>query len=207
MLGSYSYRASMPSAIRRICVYCASSLGSGNRFRDSAAELGTIMAANNVGLVYGGGRVGLMGTIADAVMDGGGHVTGVIPTAVFSREVGHSGITKLIEVDSMHTRKTKMSELADAFVALPGGLGTLEELFEIATWSQLGMHAKPIIVVDIDDYYAPLFDLIEGAVDAGLMKGVNRDILTRVTSVAEVLPAIDAYTREAVPKWIDADGT
>ena len=107
----------------------------------------------------------------------------------------------------MHTRKTKMSELADAFVALPGGLGTLEELFEIATWSQLGMHAKPIIVVDIDDYYAPLFDLIEGAVDAGLMKGVNRDILTRVTSVAEVLPAIDAYTREAVPKWIDADGT
>jgi len=165
------------------------------------------MASHDIGLVYGGGQVGLMGTIADAVMNSGGHVTGVIPTAVFSREVGHTGISELVEVDSMHARKTMMFDLADAFVALPGGLGTLEELFEVATWSQLGMHDKPIVVVDIDGYYERLFDLIDGAVEAGLMKGVNRDILARVDSVADVLPAIETYSRQSVPKWLDADET
>ena len=148
-----------------------------------------------------------MGTIADAVMERGGEVIGVIPTAVFSKEVGHPGLTELIEVDSMHTRKAKMFDLADAFVVLPGGLGTLEELFEVATWSQLGMHTKPIVLLDTDGYYAPLFEFVEGAINAGLMKPENRDILTRVEQPHDVLGAIATYSRLVVPKWLDEDET
>lgn len=197
----------MAVSVRRVCVYCASSLGTDPELRRAADRLGRLLAAADVGLVYGGGAVGLMGVIADAAMSEGGTVTGVIPTGVFTREVGHPGITELIEVSSMHERKATMFELADAFVALPGGLGTLEELFEIATWAQLGMHAKPVIVVDHDGYYRPLFELLDGAVASGLMREQNRRILHRVTSVDDVLDAVSSYVVEPVPKWLDIDET
>ncbi len=197
----------MDRPLRRVCVYCASSLGTDPKYRESATRLGEILAEHDVGLVYGGGAVGLMGTIADAAMGAGAEVIGVIPTALFSREIGHSGLTELIEVGSMHERKAKMFDLSDAFVALPGGLGTLEELFEVATWSQLGTHDKPVVVVDVDGYYTPLFDFIDGAVAAGLMREKNRQIIVRVERVEQVMDALSSYSREHVQKWLDLDET
>jgi len=193
--------------IQRVCVYCASSPGFDDRHRLNASAFGRELVANNIGLVYGGGHVGLMGTIADSVMDAGGEVIGVIPSKLFSREVAHKGLTQLIEVSSMHERKQKMFELSGAFVALPGGLGTLEELFEVATWSQLGLHAKPIVVLDTDGYYQPLADFIDNSVNAGLMKPANGEIIKTVKTVDELLPAIAGYQREHVPKWIDVGET
>ena len=197
----------MSRDLRRVCVYCASSPGHDPSLAAAATELGRRLAAENIGLVYGGGAVGLMGTVADAVMEAGGEVTGIIPKNLFSREVGHDGITELIEVGSMHERKTLMFERSDAFVALPGGLGTLEELFEVATWSQLGLHDKPIVIVDLDGYYAPLIELIDGAVAAGLMREINREIIVSVPDVDGVLDALRSYERSLVPKWLDADST
>ena len=201
------YHRAMSRQLQRVCVYCASSPGFEDKHRDNAATFGRELVANNIGLVYGGGHVGLMGTIADSVMDAGGEVIGVIPSKLFSREVAHKGLTQLIEVSSMHERKQEMFELSDSFVALPGGLGTLEELFEVATWSQLGLHAKPIVVLDTDSYYQPLADFIDNSVDAGLMKPANGEIIKIVETVEELLPAIRAYERESVPKWIDIGET
>ena len=144
-------------------------------------------------MVYGGNVSGLMGAVADAAMAAGGAVTGVIPQGVFSREMPHPGLTELIEVASMHERKQQMYSLADAFVGLPGGLGTLEEVAEIATWAQLGLHAKPIVVVDIAGFWRPLLDWLDGAVSAGFIKRANRSIVTSVASVDDVLSAISSY--------------
>lgn len=188
---------------RRVCVYCASSLGTDPGLAAMAADVGTVLAQAGCEVVYGGGAVGLMGTVADAALAAGGTVTGIIPTNLFSREVAHRGLTTLIEVDSMHERKRLMFERSDAFVALPGGFGTLEELIEIATWSQIGVHDKPIVVINHDDYFAPLFDQIDRAVTAGLMRSENRDIIGRIDRPDQLLAAINTYERLAVPKWID----
>jgi len=204
---SLTYHRAMDRRLQRVCVYCASSPGFDDKHRDNAAAFGRELVTRNIGLVYGGGHVGLMGVIADSVMDAGGEVVGVIPSKLFSREVAHQGLTQLIEVSSMHERKQKMFELADAFVALPGGLGTLEELFEVATWSQLGLHAKPIVVLDTDGYYQPLADLITNSVDAGLMRPANGSIIKIVEAVDELLPAIRSYERESVPKLIEVAET
>lgn len=150
------------------------------------------MAQAGVRLVYGGGSVGLMGIIADSVLAHGGEAFGVIPKGLFTTEVGHPGLTELVEVGSMHERKALMAAEADAFVALPGGLGTLEELAEIATWSQLGIHAKPVGVLDIDGFWEPLLGFLDSAADAGFVRPQHRDIIVRITDVSDVIPVLSS---------------
>ena len=195
------------SPIGSLCVYCGSSVGRDPAHREAAASLGRVLAANGVRLVYGGGAVGLMGVLADAVMQAGGDVLGVIPTGLFSSEVGHTGITELVEVDSMHQRKQRMAEEADAFLALPGGLGTLEELSEIATWAQLGIHAKPVGVLDLDGFWAPLLAFLDGAVEAGFLRPANRELIVRVTDVDDVLAVLGSRHVLAGPPVLGPDET
>ena len=163
------------------------------------------MARSGIDLVYGGGRVGLMGDVADAALSEGGRVTGVIPAGLFSREVGHTGLTRLHEVATMHERKQLMYDLSDAFVALPGGLGTLDELAEVATWSQLGLHAKPVVLLDVDSFWEPLIAQFDRMVSAGLLKPVNRDLIRRTTSARQALAAAGSAIPVDAQKWITAD--
>jgi uncharacterized protein (TIGR00730 family) len=192
------------NGLRAVCVYCASSPGHDPTHRDAADAVGRCLAEAGIEVVYGGGRAGLMGVVADAVLAAGGHVTGVIPTALFQREVVHKGVTELIEVATMHERKQVMFDRSDAFVALPGGFGTFEEVLEIATWGQLGVHTKPIAVVDTAGYWQPLFDLIDGAVQAGFMSAANAQLIARVTEPSRLLGALVSYERPAVTKWMAA---
>jgi len=154
---------------KRICVYCGASRGNNPNFAVKARELGHALAANGIELVYGGGHVGLMGIVADAVLEKGGHVIGVIPQKLMDLEVGHSGIQELRVVNDMHERKAVMATLADAFIALPGGFGTMEELFEVLTWSQIGYHQKPVAILDVDNYYHHLAKFIEHAMASELL--------------------------------------
>jgi len=150
------------------------------------------MAQSGVRLVYGGGSVGLMGSVADSVLANGGEVFGVIPKGLFTTEIGHPGLTELVEVGSMHERKALMAAEADAFVALPGGLGTLEELAEITTWAQLGIHTKPVGVLDIDRFWEPLLGFLDRAADAGFIRSQHRNIILRITDVNDVIPVLSA---------------
>jgi len=195
------------TTIRSLCVYCGSSMGRDPAHREAAAAVGTLMAASGVRLVYGGGAVGLMGVVADAVMAGGGEVIGVIPKGLFSNEVGHQGITELVEVDSMHQRKQRMAEEADAFLALPGGLGTLEELAEITTWAQLGIHAKPVGVLDLDGFWPPRRDFRDGAVEAGFLRPANRELVVRITDVDDVLAVLGGHHTPENPALLGSDET
>lgn len=156
--------------VKRICVYCGASLGNNPAFARAAKELGHLLAEQNIELVYGGGKVGLMGVLADAVLEKGGQVTGIIPQKLLDQEQGHTGIQDLRIVNDMHERKAAMATLADAFIALPGGFGTLEELFEVMTWSQIGYHQKPIAVVDVDGYYGHIQAFINHAIRSGLVR-------------------------------------
>jgi uncharacterized protein (TIGR00730 family) len=151
-------------------------------YRDAARELGALIASLGIDLVYGGGRVGLMGELADAALAKDGRVVGVIPVGLFSREVGHTGLSELHEVASMHERKQLMYDLADGFIALPGGLGTLEELAEVATWSQLGLHRKPVVLLDVDGFWQPLVEQLETMVTVGLLRSLNREIVQHAES-------------------------
>jgi uncharacterized protein (TIGR00730 family) len=186
-----------------ICVYCASSTGTGLVWGRVADEMGALLANEQIRLVYGGGKAGLMGRIADSVLANGGQVTGVIPTGLFDREVAHRDVTELIEVHTMHERKMAMFERADAFVALPGGFGTLEEVAEVITWAQIGVHAKPIACLDVDGYWQPLFEFIERAVSSGLMKPSNARLVARATRVDEILDVLGSYDAPYEPKWVD----
>ncbi len=193
------------SELRSVCVYCGSSPGFDPVYVEVAEALGTLLAERGIRLVYGGGEVGLMGRTADAVLAAGGTVTGVIPVGLFSREIAHQGLTELIEVDTMHTRKHRMFELADAFVAMPGGLGTLEELAEMLTWSQLGVHSKPIGVLDVLGYWQPFFDFLgRGAVE-GFMKREHLQLLVRSTDPAELLDQLSTHEAPIVDKWLKPD--
>lgn len=192
-------------AISSIGVFCASSPGRGERYREAARALGTLLGTERVRLVYGGGRVGLMGDVADACLAAGGEVVGVIPTGLFRREVAHCGVTELHEVATMHERKALMYDRSDAFVALPGGLGTLDELAEVATWSQLGLHAKPIALVDVDGFWQPFVRLLDRMVEAELLKPANRELLTVCTDAASALSHLRVAEPCYVEKWIDAD--
>jgi uncharacterized protein (TIGR00730 family) len=180
------------ATLRRVCVYCGSSARVDARYRDAAAALGRLAAEAGVEIVYGGGRVGLMGLLADAALAAGGRVTGVIPSHLYEREVGHAGLSELIVVASMHERKQRMFELADAFVTLPGGLGTLDETIEIMTWKQLGLHDKPLIIADIAGYWAPFSALLEHAITTGFTGAVARNFFRVVTRIEDVLPVIAA---------------
>lgn len=176
-----------------LCVYCGSKTGRDPRHEAVAVALGAHLAREGVRLVYGGGSVGLMGVLADAVLEAGGEVTGVLPVGLFSTEIGHGRLTELVEVGSMHERKLRMSVEADAFLALPGGLGTLEELAEIATWSQLGIHRKPVAVLDVDGFWSPFLSFLDSAVEAGFVKPEHREIIVRIDDVDDVLPTLDAH--------------
>jgi len=178
--------------MRRVCVFCGAHIGRGRRFVDVAADLGRALARRGLGLVYGGASVGCMGALADAALAAGAEVIGVIPSLLVDREIAHPGLTSLEVVTSMHQRKARMVDLSDAFVALPGGFGTLDELFEITTWAQLGMHRKPIGVLDVDGWFTPLFAYVDQAVDAGLVKPEYRALWLRSTSIDDLLDRLTA---------------
>lgn len=178
---------------KRLCVFCGSRHGANPAYAKAAAELGRTLAEQGIELVYGGGNVGLMGVVSDACLAAGGQVIGVIPKALLDWEVGHQGLTRLEVVDSMHTRKARMAELSDGFIALPGGLGTFEELFEVLTWAQLGFHHKPIALLDVADYYAPMRQMMAAGVSEGFMKPQNADRLLIEASIPELLRAMADY--------------
>lgn len=186
------------SAIRlkNICVYCGSSGRVADFYKDAATRLGEILGQNNRRLVYGGGNVGLMGLVANATMESGGEAIGIIPSHIESREISNTGLTELHVVGSMHERKQMMVDRADAFVVLPGGLGTLDEFFEIMTWRQLGLHDKPIVVVNIGEYWTALIHLIDVMVKEGFVRAADRDGLQVVDNIEDVLSALDNAPRE-----------
>jgi uncharacterized protein (TIGR00730 family) len=190
--------------IRRLCVFCGSSAGREPGYRQLAESLGRALAGRGIGIVYGGAWVGLMGALADAALAAGGEVIGVIPQALIEREIGHRGLTELRIVESMHERKALMAELADGFVALPGGIGTLEELFEVWTWAQLGLHAKPCALLDTDGFYRPLVAFLDHLVDAGFVREAHRDMLLTAHSPEDLLLAFAAYRPSQVGKWLEA---
>jgi hypothetical protein len=193
--------------MRRICVYCGSSPGARPGYRQAAEELGRVLAGRGIGLVYGGGNVGLMGAVADAVLAAGGQVTGVIPRALEAREVAHTGLDDLRVVGSMHERKALMADLADAFVALPGGVGTLEELVEVMTWTQLGVHAKPCGLLDAEGFYDHLLAFLDHAVQERFLRAEHRALLVHAGSAPELLDAFAAWEPPGLDKWIDRGQT
>jgi uncharacterized protein (TIGR00730 family) len=195
------------STIERVCVYCASAPGHDPVIQAAAVSFGRLLVAEGLGLVYGGAAVGLMGLVADTVIEAGGRVTGVIPRRLFPREIPHRGLTELVEVDSMHERKTRMFELADAFVALPGGFGTLEELAEVTTWAQLGIHQKPIGVLNVRGYYDSLLAFLDRGVREGLLRPDNRALLVDRDEPAALLQALRTYVPKPTPQWIALEQT
>ena len=195
------------SGLRRVCVFCGSRTGRRPEYQAAAERLGRLLAERRIELVYGGGNVGLMGVVADACLEAGGSVNGVIPEALVGREVAgraveHSGLTRLEVVGSMHTRKARMAQLADGFIALPGGFGTFEELFEILTWAQLGFHGKPIGLLDVADYFAPLRALCDSALAEGFLNVASRALLLSHTVPAALLEAMAAHRPAPVTPWI-----
>lgn len=163
--------------MKRLCVFCGSSLGQRPVYAEAARELGELLARKKIGLVFGGGRIGLMGVLADAVLAGGGEAIGVIPKALKERELGHDGVTELRIVPSMHARKAMMAELSDGFIAMPGGFGTLDELCEILTWAQLGIHEKPCGLLNVNNFFAPLLALFEQQMEEGFLAAKHRALL------------------------------
>jgi len=191
--------------MRRICVFCGSSPGSRPEYRAATEELGTELTRRNIGLVYGGGNVGLMGVLADAVLGAGGEALGVIPEHLMAREIGHNGLTKLHVVHSMHERKALMADLSDAFVALPGGFGTLEEFCEVVTWTQLGLHAKPCGILNVLGFYSPLLAMLDHAVQERFLKPENRALVLARESPSELLQALEEWRPPHVKKWISRE--
>jgi uncharacterized protein (TIGR00730 family) len=192
-------------ALSAVGVFCGSSRGEGERWAATARSLGTLLGERGIDLVYGGGQVGLMGELADAALAAGGRVVGVIPAGLFSREVAHRGVTELHEVGSMHERKALMYDRSDAFIALPGGFGTLDELAEVVTWTQLGLHGKPTVLLDVDGFWRPLVALFDGMAASGFLKPQNRDLVhvrdTPEAALAHLTDAAPTY----VEKWITDD--
>jgi uncharacterized protein (TIGR00730 family) len=186
-------------SLQRVCVFCGSADGNRPGIHDLTARTGALLAARGIGLVYGGAQVGVMGRLANAVLEAGGEAIGVIPGGLFSREVPHDGLTELRVVDGMHERKATMYDLADGFIALPGGYGTLDELFEAATWNQLRLHAprKPITLLDDDGFWTPMFTLLDSMVDVGFVKAPGRRLLQRSSSPEEALDQLITYEFDA----------
>jgi len=191
--------------LRRVCVFCGSSSGNGEASIGLARDLGRLLADRGLDLVYGGAQVGLMGEVADACMSAGGRAVGVLPAGLFSREVPHHGLSELHEVPTMHERKQLMYDLSDAVVALPGGLGTLEELFEVATWSQIGLHSKPAVLLDADGFWDPLVEQLDRMVTSAFLKPVNRQLIQRAGSPEEALDVLAATELVHAEKWIRPD--
>jgi uncharacterized protein (TIGR00730 family) len=188
--------------VTSLCVYCGASAGTDPRHAEAAEELGKLLAARGITLVYGGGRVGLMGILADAALAAGGKVIGVIPTMLKTREIAHSGV-EMIAVDTMHARKQRMFELSDAFAILPGGLGTLDEAFEMITWKQLRMHDKPILLIDVAGYWKPFREMMRHVVEGGFARGEHETLITAVEHVADVPAALAALPDPVLPAQSD----
>lgn len=191
--------------MKRITVFCGSSFGTEEIYTEQAVLLGKTLAQHNIELVYGGANVGLMGAVADGTLDEGGKVIGVLPNFLRSKEIAHQGLTELILVESMHERKTKMNDLCDGVIALPGGFGTLEELFEMLTWAQLGLHKKPIAILNINGFYDSLIELTQVMVDKGFLKSVNKEMLLVSDNIDDLLDKMKHYVAPTVGKWIDKD--
>ena len=187
-----------------LCVYCGSSTGRHPEYAEQARAFGAEMARRGIALVYGGGNVGLMGVVADAVLAGGGKAVGVIPRQLVEREVAHKGLTDLVVVDTMHQRKTRMYELSDAFVALPGGFGTMDEMFEMLTWAQLGLHRYPCAFLDVRGYYRDLRTLMEHMVDESFVKAAQRDSIWFGDDIAALFDWMRDYEGSYTPKWISS---
>jgi uncharacterized protein (TIGR00730 family) len=191
--------------VQRVCVYCGSSPGSDPRFAEAAAAFGRALAVRGLSLVYGGGSIGLMGRLADAVLTHGGHVVGVIPAGLVRKEVAHLSLPDLHVVATMHERKARMADLADAFVALPGGMGTLDEIFEMLTWGQLGLHAKPCAFLDVAGYYGPLLAFLDRAVDSRFLKPEHRTMFLVDADPERLLDRLMSYQVPVLEKWLDRD--
>ena len=191
--------------MQRVCVFTGSNSGARAAYAEAARELGALLAGRGIGLVYGGARVGLMGLIADAVLAGGGEAIGVIPEALVAKEVAHSGLTELRVVGSMHQRKAVMSDLADAFIALPGGWGTLEELFEVLTWAQLGLHRKPCGLLNVEGYFDGLLAFLSHTVAEGFVRTEYLDALAVGASPEILLDRLAASVPPRVEKWLDRE--
>lgn len=186
-----------------VCVFCGSSMGTNPIYEESAYALGQYIAEEKLDLIYGGGSVGLMGVLADAVMQHGGKVIGIIPRFLYEKEVGHDDLTELIIVDSMHERKQKMAERADGFIAMPGGIGTMEELFEIFTWSQLALIKKPVALFNVNDFFADITHLLNKMVSEGFIKEDTVKLLLNSHNIPELLAKMKAFNYTETPKWID----
>lgn len=193
--------------MRRICVYAGSSPGADPGFAEAATALGAEIAGRGLGLVYGGSNVGLMGAVADGATAAGGTVIGVLPAALQEVEIAHHGITDLRIVDNMHERKLAMMELSDGFVTLPGGSGTLEELFEVFTWLQIGLHDKPVGLLDVNGFWQPLVALVDHIVDSRLLRREHADLLLVDRDAASLLDRFETFTPPAIPKWMDRTPT
>ena len=191
------------STIKRVCVYCGSAYGARDAYRDGARRLGGLLAERGIELVYGGGHVGLMGTVADGALAAGGHVIGVIPRALMDRELGHTGIQDLRVVADMHERKTMMADLADAFVAMPGGWGTLEELTEMLTWLQLGIHAKPIGLLNLEGYFDGFLTFAENMVAEQFVRPEHRALLNVEADPEALLERLTRPMPAPVDKWFE----
>lgn len=193
--------------MKNITVFCGSSFGTEKVFEEQAYALGKTLAQSGIGLVYGGANVGLMGAVANGAMENGGIVTGVLPHFLQGKEIAHEHLTSLILVDTMHERKMQMNDLSDGVIALPGGFGTLEEFFEMLTWAQLGLHKKPIAVLNTNGFYDTLIEFIEVMVDKGFLKAVNQEMLIVSDTIDDLLYKMQHYTAPAVGKWITKETT
>ncbi|WP_229200876.1 TIGR00730 family Rossman fold protein [Bacillus albus] len=188
--------------MRKICVFAGSNLGERPEFKEQAIALGKMFVENDYELVYGGSCVGLMGEVANEVLRLGGLVTGVMPRGLFRGEIVHTGLTELIEVETMHERKAKMAELGDAFIALPGGYGTFEELFEVVCWSQIGIHNKPVGLLNIKDFYGPILQMVERAAEEGFMNPSNKELIVSAETADKLIHEIQNYERPVLgTKW------
>ena len=193
--------------MKKITVFCGASSGFDPIYHSQAVHLGQTLARRDIELVYGAGRIGIMGAVADAVLAAGGKVVGVIPAFLCSKEIAHNALTELIVVETMHERKAQMQELCDGIIALSGGFGTLEELFEVLTWAQLGLHKKPIGILNTDGYYDSLLLLIQSMVDRGFLKEINQQMLLVSDSIEDLLSKMSGYQAPDVPKWITEETT
>lgn len=189
-------------SIQSVCVFCGASFGARPEYVEAAREAGQFFAQSGIRVVYGGGNVGLMGAVADSCLDAGGRIIGVIPQALVQHEVAHQGLTELRVVNTMHERKAMMSDLSDAFLALPGGLGTFEELFEVWTWAQLGIHQKPLGLLNVAGYYNPLIAMVEHALQEGFLRPKHRDALVVDTDLRALIRRLEEFTPAFTPKWV-----
>jgi len=192
--------------MKRICVFCGSNAGARSEYAEAARALATVLAERKLGIVYGGGNIGLMGVLADAALARGGEVIGVIPQKLVDKEVAHHGVTELRIVETMHERKALMNDLSDAFIALPGGFGTLDEFFEVLTWSQLGFHGKPCALLNVAGYYDGMLAMLDHAVTERFLRPAHRELVIADTDPLRLLQRLSAFVPAPKGKWSNAKG-